>query len=241
MTNKEEFVEPTLQLRDMAPEDLPRERLLRLGRASLSDEELIAIFLRTGLRGCNVLELAAMLKRKAGSLSMLGRMEAQEIVECCKGIGPAKAATLAAVFELGQRAVRESLVRADMRTPKQVYDYLIGDLLYEQDENVIVLLLDCKYKLIRRCNIGRGTLTRVIVHPRSILRPAIVHNAAAFILVHNHPSGDPTPSKMDHELTKSVSEAAQMVGIPMIDHVVLGAESTMRRRPYYSFKEEGCL
>lgn len=101
--------EPTLQMRDFDKDDLPREKLLNRGRGALSDEELIAIFLRTGLHGCNVLELAGRLKRAAGSLSELGRMEARQIMDCCKGIGSAKAATLAAVFELGHRTLKEEI------------------------------------------------------------------------------------------------------------------------------------
>ncbi len=231
--------EPTLQLRDMNENDLPRERLLREGRGALTDEELIAIFLRTGIHGCNVLEVAGKLKRAAGSLSALGRWDAAEIMESVKGIGPAKAATLAAVFELGQRAVREQLVQKNIVTAQQVYDLLAGELRYESVENLVVLLLDTHRRLLRRVNLGRGTLTNVMTHPRNIFREAVIHHAAGFIIVHNHPSGRPVPSKADDKLTESVAAAAKIMCIPLVDHVIIGSPSEGQELPYYSYRDHG--
>lgn len=231
--------EPTLQLRDMNENDLPRERLLREGRSALTDEELIAIFLRTGIHGCNVLEVAGKLKRAAGSLSALGRWDAAEIMESVKGIGPAKAATLAAVFELGQRAVKEQLVQKNIVTAQQVYDLLAGELRYESVENLVVLLLDTHRRLLRRVNLGRGTLTNVMTHPRNIFREAVIHHAAGFIIVHNHPSGRPVPSKADDKLTESVAAAAKIMCIPLVDHVIIGSPSEGQELPYYSYRDHG--
>ena len=231
----------TLKLLDMAADDRPREKLLQKGRAALSDEELIAIFLRTGLKGCNVLELAARLKRAAGSLTALGRMEAPEITRCCKGIGSAKAATLAAVFELGHRAVKEQLTRQDLSKPESVYQYLAGDLRYEKQENFIVLLLDTRRHLMRRCFISKGTLNRTMVHPRDVFRDAIISNASAIILAHNHPSGDPTPSKPDRELTRALTDAGEALHIPIIDHIIIGSISDNTPVPYFSFREHGLI
>ena len=228
-----------MKLLDLAEDERPREKLLQKGRAALSDEELIAIFLRTGLKGCNVLELAARLKRAAGSLTALGRMEAREIVQCCKGIGGAKAATLAAVFELGHRAVKEQVSREDMSTPSAVYDYLAGDLRYEQQENFVVLMLDTRRHLIRRSNISKGTLNRTMVHPRDVFREAIICNACSIIIAHNHPSGDPSPSKLDRELTDCLVEAGQAIHIPVIDHVIIGTQT--QSKPYFSFRENGFI
>lgn len=225
-----------LRMRDFDKKDLPREKLMQQGRSALTDEELIALFLRVGVPGCNVLELAGMLKRCAGSLSALGRMEASEIANCCKGIGPAKAATLAAVFELGQRAVKESLSMADMGEASHVYDYLAGDLLLENDEVLVVLLLNSRRKLIRRFTIGRGTLTRVLTHPRAVFRPAMIYNAAGIVLAHNHPAGDPTPSRQDIELTTAIAKAGEMLCIPLFDHVIIGDGSSPNGK-YYSFHE----
>lgn len=230
--------EKTLMLRDMNEKDLPRERLLREGRSSLTDEELIAIFLRTGVRGCSVLEVAAKLKHSAGgSLAKLGRWDAAEIMACCKGIGPAKAATLAAVFELGQRAVREELVQREITTSQQVYELLAGELRYENVENLVVLLLDTHRRLLRRVNLGRGTLTNVMTHPRDIFREAVIHHAAGFILVHNHPSGRPDPSKADDKLTDAVAAAAKVMCIPLIDHVIIGSPTGGQELPYYSYRD----
>lgn len=225
------------KLLDLAEDERPREKLIQRGRAALSDEELIAIFLRTGLRGCNVLELAARLKRAAGSLTALGSMEAREIAKCCKGIGSAKAATLAAVFELGQRAVRENLKRIDMGTPAAVYEYLAGELRYEQQEHFIALMLDSRRHLIRRCTISKGTINRTMVHPRDVFREAITSNAASIILAHNHPSGDVSPSKLDRELTRELINAGDAMHIPITDHLIIGTGST----PYYSFREHGFI
>lgn len=232
--------EPTLQMRDFDKEDLPREKLLNLGRDALSDEELIAIFLRTGLHGCNVLELAGRLKRAAGSLSELGRMEARQIMNCCKGIGSAKAATLAAVFELGHRTLKEEIRKEDMMNPSVIYTYLASDLRYRPEENLVVLLLNAQRRLIRRCDVARGTLTRVLAHSRNIFREAIIHNACSIILAHNHPSGDPHPSKMDMELTETVRKSGDIIGIPLKDHVIVGAEGS-GALPYYSFHDHGII
>ncbi len=228
-------------MRDLPEDDMPREKLMRHGRSKLSDEELIALFLRTGLKGCNVLEMSAKIKRAAGSLAALGAMEAQDIAALCKGVGPAKAATLAAVFELGARAVKEQLVSRDMRGARSVYEYLAPDLRFEHQENMVALLLDIRYRLIRKVNVGKGTLSRVIVHPRDIFREAIRHNAHCIIIAHNHPSGDPTPSKADRLLTEQLVDAARVLHIRITDHVIIGAESDTGRLPYYSFQEQGIL
>ncbi len=230
---------PTLQLRDMKEDDRPREKLARLGRAMLSDEELIAIFLRTGLHGCNVLKLAALLKQRAGSLAALGAMEAEAINKLCKGIGPAKAATLAAVFELGQRAVKENLEARPMADAASVYHYLAGELRYEEQENLIALLLDARHRLMRRVLVSRGTLTRLIIHPRDVFREAIRYNASSLIISHNHPSGDPTPSKADEMLTQEIVEAGKLLRLPLLDHVIIGCPAPIRAKLYLRFREAG--
>ena len=220
---------------------MPREKMMRHGRSSLSDEELIALFLHTGLQGCPVLELAARIKKAAGSLANLGSMDAREIMDCCKGIGPAKATTLAAAFELGQRAVRENLERTELRSPRTVYDYLIGDLRYETEENLVLLMLDSRKQLIRRSLIARGTLTSVPANPRSIFRAALISNAACIIMAHNHPSGDPAPSNADVELTKAIAQCGELMRIPLFDHIILGTEAPGRALPYYSFRKNNFL
>lgn len=234
----DEIPDKPLTLHDMNEKDLPRERLLREGRRALTDEELLAIFLRTGVPGCNVLEVAAKLKRAAGgSLAALGRWDAREIMASCKGIGPAKAATLAAVFELGQRAVREEAQQLELRSAQQVYDLLAGELRYENVETLVLLLLDTHRRLLHRVTLGRGTLTNVMVHPRNIFREAVIHHAAGFIMVHNHPSGRPVPSNADDKLTDAVAAAAKIMHISMVDHVIIGAPAEGQPLPYYSYRE----
>ncbi len=228
-----------LRLKDLAEEERPREKLLQRGRAVLSDEELIAIFLRTGLPGCNVLELAARLKRSAGSLVDLGRMEAAEIMQCCRGIGAAKAATLAAGFELGKRSLEAELQREPMESAAMVYQYLSNDMQHFTQENMVVLLLDIKRRLIRKRYIAKGSASNVIVHPRDVFRDAILANAHAVILAHNHPSGDPRPSKNDEKLTASLLAAADTLHICLMDHVIIGSYGNGRLLPYYSFRENG--
>lgn len=233
-----------VRMADLPVQDLPREKLARLGRSALSDEELIAIFLRTGVPGCNVLELAGRLKRAAGSLAALGAMEAEDIARLLgdgKGVGKAKAATLAAVFELGQRAVKEQVSAEAIATPAQVYEYLSGDLRFESQENMVALLLDSQHKLLRRINVGVGTLTRVMVHPRDVFSPAVRYKASCLILAHNHPSGDPRPSSADRQLTEELKKAADVLRLRILDHVIIGAPAPNRKKPYYSFADDGLL
>lgn len=232
---------PGVPLKSLPSDDLPREKLIRQGRAKLTDEELIAIFLRTGLQGCNVLELAARIKRSAGSLAALGRLEAAEISDLCKGIGPAKAATLAAVFELGQRAAREANSRAAMDSAAAVYNYFVDELRMEDQERMFVLLLNAKHQIIRSEEIGRGTLTRVLVHARDVYREAIRHSASCVVLVHNHPSGNPDPSKSDVQITQELEQASKILHIPLLDHIIIGAPGAKGESPYYSFREHGLL
>ena len=222
------------RLSELPAESLPREKLLREGRSTLSDEELLAIFLRTGLPGCNVLELARRLKQAAGSLAALGGMEATDIAKLHKGIGAAKAATLAAVFELGQRAVREGVVRESIRTARDVYNLLVGELRFETQETMVLLLLDNKRRLIRKERIAMGTLTRVLVHPRNVFGPAMQHHAARIILAHNHPSGIAVPSSEDIQTTKRIAGALNAVEIYLADHIVVADGA------YVSMVQSGC-
>lgn len=231
----------SIPLKQLPGELLPREKLIAQGRAALSDEELIAIFLRTGIPGCNVLDLAARLKRSAGSLARLGQMETNDILSACKGIGPAKAATLAAVFELGHRAAREARAHSVITNAKSIYDYFVDELRFARQERMFVLLLTAKREVIRRVEIGRGTLTRVIAHPRDIYYEAIRSSAATIILVHNHPSGCPKPSSQDNQLTSNIAMVGDIMRIPLMDHVIIGAPGKDDTRPYYSYHEDGKL
>lgn len=223
------------KLQDLPAQSLPREKLIQQGRHSLSNAELLAIFLRMGIQGKNVLDLSSDLIQSAGSLDALAHMEAAEIANICKGIGMAKASTLCAAFELGARALRETLSRQPFNAPENVYDYLTTAMRWKDKETVIVLLLDTKCRLVKPVEISIGTLNESIAHPRDILRPAVIHNAYGFILAHNHPSGNPAPSRTDNLLTERVREAAKLLGIRFLDHIIIGKPTETARRNYYSY------
>lgn len=231
----------TPKLRDLGMELLPREKLFQYGRSALSDDELIALFLRTGVKGCNVLALSERLRKSAGSLSDLGNMEAVDIAGLLPGLGPAKAATLAAGFELGMRAVREQLKRADMKGAQNVYEYMVTELRYELQEVMCVLMLDSHNRLIRMERVAKGTLTRLLVHPRDLFRSAIRYNACRIVMVHNHPSGSVSPSEPDKQITKNIEAAGRVLCIPLTDHVIIGSAEANGGKGYFSFAEEGLL
>lgn len=226
----------TRTLQELPSEFLPREKLAHQGRSSLTNAELIAIFLRTGIKGKNVLKMSAELIASAGSLDALARMEAAEICDLCKGIGMAKAATLSAVFELGGRAIQEKLSRLPFNTPEDIYDYLTATMRWKDKETVLVLLMDSKCRLIKPVEISSGTINESIAHPRDILRPAIIYNAYGFILTHNHPSGNPAPSRADDQLTDRIQQSAKLLGIRFLDHMIIGKPAEEAHKNYYSYR-----
>lgn len=224
------------KLQNLPAQLWPREKLINKGRKTLTDAELLAIFLRMGIPGKNVLQLSEELLRTAGSLHELASMEAVEIEALCpKGIGKAKAAALTAAFELGCRAIQEQLTTEPFDTPDKIYDYLASTMLGNIKETVQLLLLDAKCCLIKRVNISIGTINEVIAHPRDVLRPAIIHNAYGFIMGHNHPSGNPAPSKADDKMTERIKTAADIVGVRFLDHLIIGTPTRLIQRNYFSY------
>lgn len=226
-------------IREIPEQDRPRERLINLGASALADTELIAILLRTGLPGANAVEVARQLIHRFGSLGELSRAGVKEL-EVIKGVGPAKAVQLAAAFGLAKRVARESMARMPMDRPELVNELLGGEMRQLDKESLRVVLLDTKLRMMRVEEISLGSLNECIAHPRDIFRPAITHNAYGFILVHNHPSGDPTPSEADRRLTIRISEAARLLQVNVLDHVIIGAPGP-GRLPYFSFREAGVL
>ncbi|MEO6848241.1 MAG: DNA repair protein RadC [Chthoniobacterales bacterium] len=229
-----------LRIREIPHHDRPRERLLDSGAASLSDSELLAIFIRTGVNGRNAIEVGSDLLRKHESLAGLSRCTARELMTDIKGIGLAKAAELCAAFELGKRLARERPRRESMDTPEAIYDLVAPELQALHHESLRILLLDTRLNLIRFEEISRGSLNESIAHPREILRPALIYSAYGIVLVHNHPSGDPAPSEADRRLTVRLREAAELLQIRFLDHLIIGSPET-GRLPYFSFKEGGLL
>lgn len=228
-----------LTIHELPPQDRPREKLARLGAAALSDSELVAILLRTGIPGANAIEVARTLLARFQSLSGLARCSVKEIASI-KGVGPAKAVQLAAAFGLGSRLARESLSKSKIDSPELVYELLGSEMRALSKESLRVILLDTKYHLMRIEEVSLGSLNESIAHPREIFRPAMIWSAYAVIIAHNHPSGDPTPSEADHRLTRRLAEAAQLLQITLLDHVIIGSPND-GKPSFYSFKEAGIL
>ncbi len=206
----------------LAPCDRPREKLLRSGAASLGDNELVAVLVGAGLRDRDALAIAAQLLTAAGGLAGLARTAPARLTRAA-GVGPTRAARILAAVELGRRTLSATRAgRPRLASPTEVADYLLADHAGHAEERFGVLLLDTKHRAIRAVAISRGTLDASLVHPREVFRAASDHAAAAVVLFHNHPSGDPAPSVDDVRLTQRLVEAGELMGIAVIDHVVLG-------------------
>jgi len=201
--------------------DRPRERLMRRGAAGIADEELLAIVLGTGARRRSALALAADLIRAAGGLAALSRSSPRELVQLA-GIGAARAATVVAAFELGRRAVENVQYRDEIGRPEDVFRCVGPRLSGLQQELFLAVGIDIRNRLLEIVEIARGSLSGVEVHPREVFRPLVRMAAAGAVLVHNHPSGDPTPSSEDLDLTRRLRDVGALLGIPIVDHVVIG-------------------
>ena len=224
----------------MPPDERPREKAERHGFESLSDAELLAIFIRTGVPGKNALQVARDLLRDCGCFAQLARCSPKEIRRLAKGIGPAKSLEMAAAFEIGKRLAKGKSLAPLLDTPERVFDAFGNEFMGLRQESLRVLLLDAKLRLIRSEEIMRGSVSECMAHPREIFRHAIIQSAYAVVVLHNHPSGDPAPSAADIRVTRSLREAAQLLQINLIDHIILGSPDG-GRVPYYSFKEAGHL
>ena len=228
-----------LKIREMPRDERPREKLAAYGAAALTSPELIAILLRTGRRGANAVEVARQLLEKYGSLTGLTRCTVDELRKV-KGIGPTKAVQLVAAFGLGHRLARETLSKQKIDSPELVNELVGPEMRRLRKESLRVILLDTRYHLIRVEEVSIGSVNESIAHPRDIFRPALVSSAYAVIVVHNHPSGDASPSQTDHSLTRRLAEAAELLQIKLLDHIIIGAPSE-GNPGYFSFKEAGVL
>jgi len=220
---------------DSNPAELPRERLLRGGPGGLSDSELLAVLLGSGLAGLPVGELSRSLLDEVEGLRGLAELGMAELASLY-GVGPARAARLLASVEIGRRLSRSvSGSRTSVRTGRDVADIFQARLAPLLVEQFHVLILDARNRPIREHLIAQGSLTSALVHPREVFRPAIRAAAASVVVVHNHPSGDPEPSEGDRRLTSRLDQAGRVVGIPLVDHVVVASAG------YVSFIERGLL
>ncbi len=234
-------VERTRRMKDLPAPERPREKLTRFGPEHLTDAELLAIFFRTGLQGMNAIEMGAALIEAYGSLNALSRISAEELCLSQKGIGPAKAAELVAVFEMGKRLAKERLLDVRLDQPDLVYELFGLEMQGLQRETLRVVLLNARYRLIKVEEVSLGTSDQTVANPREVLRPSIIHHAHAFILLHNHPSGDSTPSEADRRLTRRVQEAAQTMELQMLDHMIIGRSNADWDPGWFSFRAEGIL
>ncbi|MDD5200120.1 MAG: DNA repair protein RadC [Terrimicrobiaceae bacterium] len=228
------------RIREIPETERPREKLTQRGAGSLTDAELIAIFLRTGTRDRSAIDVARDVLEARGGLHALSRATVRELVNSAKGVGPAKAAELAAVFEVGKRLARGSGPRPKLDTPQAVHDLLAPEFTALDRERLYILLVNTRHRLIWTEVVSIGSLNESIAHPREILRPALIHSAYGFVLAHNHPSGDPSPSEADKRLTRRLHEAADLFQIRLVDHVIIGSPDD-GLPPYFSFKENSLL
>lgn len=208
-------------MKGIAPYDRPRERLDRVGPSALGDHELLAIVLGHGHGTRSAIDLASSLLERAGGLHGLARASAEELQEIA-GIGHARAAQVLAAVELGRRTLsRAPRARAQVACPRDVAAYLMPEFGSCAVEQFGVVLLDSKHRVLKTRLLSVGSLDASVVHPRELFRAAVLGGAAAVVLFHNHPSGDPTPSREDLELTKRLIAAGELMGIDVLDHVIL--------------------
>ncbi len=224
-------------VRDLPAEERPREKLIQQGAASLSDTELLAILLRTGTSSVSVLHLAeeVLAKYQDKGLVSIMNISPQEIATV-HGVGLAKAATIVAAVELGRRLSTKAAQKLEkIEGPEDVARYASPILRFEQKEHFLVMLLDVRNRVLAMPKVSIGSLTASVAHPREIFREAIRYSAANMILIHNHPSGDPTPSREDIQITKQMMKAGEIMGIPVLDHVIIAGDG------FLSLKETDCL
>jgi len=224
-----------MALKDIPAAARPRERLLANGPAALADAELVALLLRTGLKGTSVLALSQQLLDSFGGVS--GLLQARvEQMKRTKGLGPAKRAEIAAVMELARRSLAEQVSSAPVfDSPDRVKDYLRLHLAHLPHEVFAVLFVDAQHRLLKFEEMFRGTLTQTSVYPREVVRRAMELHAGAVILAHNHPSGLAEPSRADEFLTQSLKSALQLVDVRVLDHLVVARSGVV------SFAERGLL
>jgi DNA repair protein RadC len=222
-------------LRELPADERPRERMQRQGPAALSHAELLAILLRTGTRNESAVRLAERILNECGGLRRFAERSWDELTHI-RGIGPVKALQLQASIELGRRVARSRLPETVRITrPQDAADLLMEEMRHLREEHFVCLFLNTKNQVIGRQTLSIGSLNASVVHPREVYRAAIRRSSASILCAHNHPSGDPTPSSEDIQLTRRLAEAGELIGIELLDHLVIGDNR------FISLKETGCL
>ena len=222
-----------MKIKDLPKIERPREKLIAKGAENLKDSELLAILLRTGTTGKNVIEIASQILSKYSKKRLL-QMTYDDLSKI-SGIDSAKATTLLAAFELSKRALEVNDTNLPVINTAKDAAAQLSDMRELKKEHFVVLYLNAKNQLVHKETISMGTLNANLVHPREVFEPALKYSAAQIIAAHNHPSGDPKPSEDDLELTKRLTEAGKMMGIELMDHVIVSKNS------HFSFKEEKLL
>jgi DNA repair protein RadC len=222
--------------------ELPQQRFETYGAGALSDTELIALLLHSGIRGHSVLGLASQLIAQAGSIAGLASWQPEDF-QRLKGIGRAKGQQLAALVEIGRRMMKPSSTQAPMlNRPELIAEYLAPITKGLEVEKFWVLCLNRKNRLKKLVEVTSGTATGSLVHPREAFRAAIQHGATAIVCAHNHPSGDPAPSSADIQVTRRLREAAQAIDIEFVDHVIVGEKAAdPAGQGFYSFRQAGLI
>ena len=225
-----------MPISDWPEQERPRERLLRCGAQALSDAELLAIFLRVGVKGKSAVDLGRELHARFGSLRGLLNAD-EEALKMVPGIGRAKLAQLRAILEMARRALHEEVASRDVfAAPSAARDWLRLKLAHLPHESFVALWLDAQHCLIADEELFRGTLTQTAVYPREVVKRALTRNAAAVIFAHNHPSGVAEPSRADESLTVALKQALALVDVKLLDHFIIAGNA-----PPMSFAERGML
>ena len=218
-----------MKLKELISEDKPREKLLKKGAEYLTDSELLAIILRTGNKSESVTELSNRILKRIGGVKNLKNMTINTLTQI-EGIKLGKASSILASFELAKRALKND-EPIKFKNTIDMYNYIKNDFLYELQEKFIILLFDKQFKLIKKCEVFKGTIDAVNVYPREIFKEALKENASFIVLAHNHPGGEVMPSVQDDEITKILVKNGQLIGIKVIDHLIVTPNS------YFSYYE----
>ena len=227
------------RISDLPLDERPREKLAKFGPTALDNGELLALFLRTGVVGRSAIQIGRDLLDHYGSIGSLGSAGVEELAKQ-PGLGLAKACQLVAAFELGARAAREQIAQIPLDAPELIYRTFAPQLAWLRHEKLIVALVDSRLRHSGTVEVSAGSLTETVAHPREILRPVITRGAFGFVLIHNHPSGDPSPSKADELFTRRMIESSDLLQLKLLDHVIVGRPDG-GREPYFSFREAGMI
>ena len=229
----------TVKMKDLPKQERPYEKCARFGPETLSDAELLAVILRSGAEGVSVLEMSRSLIHSLGSggIAMLPA-QGMEDLQKIRGIGAVKALQIRCLAELSRRIAQAKIGAEDelvYDNPEVIGSYYMEELRHESQEIVLILCLSSKGRLLGKKIISRGTIHTAILDPGEVFKEALARRAASIVLLHNHPSGDPTPSGMDKEITERICKAGQILGIQLIDHLIIGDLS------FTSLRECGCI